>query len=504
MPAPLKWTEKYRPVTLKQVLGNGKAIDDLREWALSWEKGEPITGAAILYGPAGTGKTSAALALAHDFDWDYIEMNASDARTAGMIEKVAVTASKSQTFSGKPRLVILDEADNLHGTADRGGAAAMLRLVRETRQPVILIANEYYEIDKPLRDAIKGIQFRSVRSTTIAQALREICREEGIDCDPNLLISIAERAGGDLRSGINDLQAAAEGQEKLGEEDLVTAQRDVKSSIFRVLEVIYKGSDAKEALEASYNLDESPEDLINWVDENLPLAYFGQDLLQGYETLARSDIFLGRVRRRQNYGLWRYASFLMTGGVQAARSERRHGYVAFRPPSLWRRMGQTRKARSIRDSAARKIGRHCHVSMAFARSELMDFVGMLLKDKKKAPGLAAQLDLTAEEIALLLGSSQSTKKVQNIFEEAMRIRSREEIEEIELAWRKSSQPSLTQMSGGLTQTLSEKDDEPRSSLPARQGDRITVDSSSGLDPRPPGQASKDGRKGKKQKSLFDF
>lgn len=102
MPAPLKWTEKYRPATLKQVLGNGKAIDDLSEWALSWERSGPITGAVILYGPAGTGKTSAALALAHDFDWDYIEMNASDARTAGMIEKIAVPASRSQTFSGKP------------------------------------------------------------------------------------------------------------------------------------------------------------------------------------------------------------------------------------------------------------------------------------------------------------------------------------------------------------------------------------------------------------------
>lgn len=93
-----------------------------------------------------------------------------------------------------------------------------------------------------------------MRSTTIAQALRAICQAEGIDCNPDLLVTIAERAGGDMRSGINDSQAAAEGQETLREEDLATAQRDVKSSIFRVLEVIYKGNNAKEALEASYNL----------------------------------------------------------------------------------------------------------------------------------------------------------------------------------------------------------------------------------------------------------
>ena len=417
----IKWTEKYRPVSLSLVLGNGKAVEELRAWAEAWEGGRPITGAAILYGPAGTGKTSAALALAAEKDWDYIEMNASDARTAGMIQRIAGPASRSTTFSGRPRLVILDEADNLHGTADRGGAAAMLRLVRETGQPVLLIANEYYEIEKPLRDAAKGIQFRSLRATTMAQSLRAICRAEEVECDPDALMMIAERAGGDMRSAINDLQAAAEGQSAVKVEDVATAERDVKSSIFKVLEVIFKGSNSAEALAASYDLDESPEDLINWVDENLPLAYGGADLWRGFESLARADIFLGRVRVRQNYGLWRYAGFLMTGGVQAARAERRHGYVAFRPPSLWRRMGQTRKARAVRDSAAKKIGRHCHVSAAFARSELMGFFGLLLADKKRAASLAAELELEAEEIALLLGSSSSTKKVETIFEEAQRM-----------------------------------------------------------------------------------
>ena len=250
-----------------------------------------------------------------------------------------------------------------------------------------------------------------------------------------------------MRSGINDLQAAAQGQTELKLEDVATAERDVKSSIFKVLEVIFKGNNAHEALQASYALDESPEDLINWVDENLPLAYRGLDLFWGYDRLARADIFLGRVRRRQVYGLWRYASFLMTGGVQAAKATRSHGYVAFRPPSLWRRMGQTRKARSVRDSAAKKIGRRCHVSAGFARSELMGFVGLLLKDKKKAAPLAAELDLEAEEIALLLGSAPTTKKVQTIFEEALKIRNAEEIEDIEMAWHSTAQHSLAGAAG---------------------------------------------------------
>jgi replication factor C large subunit len=489
---PVKWTEKYRPSTLREVLGNNKAVEELRRWAASWEAGKPESRAAILYGPAGVGKTSAALALAREMNWDAIEMNASDIRTAGMIQKVAGPASRSSTFSGQKRLIILDEADNLHGTADRGGAAAMLRLAKQTSQPLLLIANEYYEIEKPLRDAGLGVQFRSIRSTTIASALREICKKEGISCDPDALELIAERAGGDVRSAINDLQAAAEGASHVSLEDVATADRDVRESIFKVLEIIFKGSAAREAMAAAYTLDESPEDLVHWVDENLPLAYQGEDLFRGYESLARSDIFLGRVRRRQVYGLWRYASYLMTGGVQAARAGHRHGYIAFRPPGLWRRLAQSRKARGIRDSAAKKIGGRCHVSARFARAELMGFIGLLLKEKKTAVGTAAELDLEAEEIALLMGSSPSTKKVQSIFEEAQQRKAQAQAEEIDLAWRGKPESTKAQDAGSeRSETKAGAKEELREERKAT-GRKETI-----LEPAKP-------QAGKRQRSLFDF
>jgi replication factor C large subunit len=481
-----KWTEKYRPSSLKEVLGSNKAISELRGWAESWESGQPSTRGAILYGPAGVGKTSAALALAKELDWDYIEMNASDARTAGAIDRIAGPASRSSTFSGRRRLVVLDEADNLHGTADRGGAAAMLRLVRGATQPVLLIANEYYEIEKPLRDACLGIQFRSMRASTIAHAIRDVCKKEGITCDPEALELIAERAGGDLRSAINDLQAAAEGQTELELDDVVTAERDVRASIFKVLEVIFKGGSSKEALAASFSLDESPEDLIHWVDENLPLAYKGGDLSRGLDRLSRADVFLGRVKRRQSYGLWRYASFLMTGGVQASGSRPR-GYIAFKPPGLWRRLGQSRKARNIRDSAAKKIAQRCHVSAGYARAELMDFLGILLGSRELAPKVAAELDLSAEEIALLTGSTPSTKKVQSVFEEAQRIREAERVEEIETVWRRLAEPSGEPAAEGAARGRAKE-----------TGGEIRPDEEGGQAEPAKGQAKKS------QRSLFEF
>jgi replication factor C large subunit len=269
-------------------------------------------------------------------------------------------------------------------------------------------------------------------------------------------MKIAETASGDLRSAINDLQAAAEGLTHLTLQDVATAERDVKSSIFRVLDVIFRGGSTNEALQASRTLDENPEDLVHWIDENIPIAYKGNDLYTAFESLSRADVFLGRVSRRQNYGLWRYAGFFMTAGVAACRTSRGSGYIAFKPPSLWRRMGQTRRARGIRDSAARKLARHVHVGTSYARCELMEFAGMLLASKEIAPAVAASLELDAEEIALLIGSSSSTKKVQSIFEEASRIREAERISDIKTGWSTVPAHDMQGVAGELGRGLSRK------------------------------------------------
>jgi len=432
----IKWTEKYRPSRLKEILGNGKAVSDLEAWARAWERGIPEKRAVVLYGPPGVGKTSAALALAEEMGWDEIEMNASDSRTAAAIQKVAGAASKMMTFSGRKRLVILDEADNLYGSADRGGSAAMLKLVKETDQPVVLIANDYYGLTKPLREATFAIQFRRITKGTIASALRDICRAEGAGCTPEMIEEIADNSGGDLRSAVNDLQAALEGALDLGE--VATGVRDAKSSIFDAVAKILRGSSLVEAVQIAWTLDESPEDLVHWIDENLPLVYGPADLASGYDRLSRADVFLGRVKRRQNYGLWRYASFMMTAGVQAARTEKKGGYVPFRPPGYWRRMGQTKGARQVRDSAAKKIGRHCHISARMARAEMMGFFGLLLKDQKTGPMVAALLDFSVEEIALLMGTKPTTKKVAKLYDAAQEIIEEERVSEIEGAWGGSS------------------------------------------------------------------
>src|SRR2546427_789676 len=255
------WAEKYRPKTLEDIVGNPTAVAELRKWAAAWDKGRPDKRAVILQGDPGIGKTSAALALANEMEWSAIEMNASDSRNSEAIRKVATRGAVLQTFTetgefvrsreGGRKLIILDEADNVFGREDKGGIGAIVEMIQETRQPVILIANDYYALTRrssSLKRLCKTIKFQGVHEDAMKNILRSIASKEGVEVADDVLDVIVERAGGDLRSAINDLESLAVGRHSLAAEATRSlGYRDRARTIFPVLEEILRSGDARRA-----------------------------------------------------------------------------------------------------------------------------------------------------------------------------------------------------------------------------------------------------------------
>ena len=193
------WTEKYRPRSLSEVVGNSRAVAEMRKWAEDWEHGHARKKAVILAGAPGTGKTSAAHALASDMGWGVLELNASDSRNYSAIKRVAFSGAVHDTFSdtgefissrtGGRKLIILDEADQLHESTekgadgkdigDRGGKRAIVETVSRTRQPVVLIVNDRYGLTREggeaLKDMCQVIKFDRIRREVVRAALRRIC-----------------------------------------------------------------------------------------------------------------------------------------------------------------------------------------------------------------------------------------------------------------------------------------------------------------------------------------
>ncbi len=399
-----EWTEKYRPESLSDVRGNNKSVEELEEWAEGWsEHREP----ALVYGAPGVGKTSAVHALAADRDWRVVEQNASDSRTADAVEKVAGEAARSQGLGGGRTLVVLDEADNLHGNADRGGSSTVTEIAKEAEQPMVLIANEEREMSGAVKRACQKIEFADVTKRSIVPVLRDLLQEEGVEYESEALDEIAEANSGDLRGAVNDLQAVAEGRSKLTVEDVeVTGGRDREEEIWGFLDTLFKGDDMEKALREVMDVDESPDDLVHWIDEGMPKVYSGAELVDGYHWLSRADVYLGRTIATQNYSLWRYANSCMVGGVHSARQESKGGWTRYGFPTTWRKLGQTKKSRGLRDSAARKVGESSLMSMAAARDLAFPYIELLMEDETQARRIADGLDLTAEEVAELTGMDE--------------------------------------------------------------------------------------------------
>jgi replication factor C large subunit len=373
-------------------------------WATAWAKGKPSKRALLAYGPAGTGKSVAAAALAREYGWDLIEMNASDKRTLGEIKRVAGAASTSGTLLGGTkgrRLIVLEEADNIHGTADRGGYKALKELIEQTLNPVILIANDQYSIPWDIRASCVLVNFRRLSKDTIVRELQRVSKAEGIDAAAGALEVIAEESNGDMRSAIQDLQAVGFGRRRLTEDDAIPYHRDREKNIFDLITKLLKLRTAREVREFFWSVDMPPEDALAWISENIPRMIEGPEPLASvYDTISRADIFLSRAKSKQAYGLWGYASDLMSSGVAIRKGEKLK-WTKFQPPSHIRRFARTRGARALRDSIARKLARYCHTSSKVVRREFLPYFGLLKRDGGLMDFLTEHLELTESEVGFL-------------------------------------------------------------------------------------------------------
>ena len=372
----MDWAEKYRPIRLEDIVGNTTAIRQIAAWATNWtNKSKPL----LLYGKPGIGKTSAAYALAHDMEWEVIELNASDQRTAAVIERIAGVGSVTASLTGSRRkLIVLDEADNLQGTADRGGAKAIIECIRKAQQPMILIANDLYGLSPELRYRCELVQFKAIPARSIGPRLRYLCAAEKITCSDAAIHSIAESAEGDIRSAVNMLYASAIGRDQLEDLQVHTSQKDERVSIFSLITAIFHTLPDSELMRLSYDVDDTPETVEQWIEGNVHLLPTPAAVAAGYRHLSRADEYLGYTYRRQYHTLWRYATAVMLLGVaDAAGGKGIHTRIM--PPERWQKMSTAKKQKAIRAITLNKIATTMHVPQNTLRENYLDIISQLVE-----------------------------------------------------------------------------------------------------------------------------
>jgi len=415
----LSWVIKYRPKFLDEVEDQEEVKQELKNWIESWLNGKPSSKAVLIYGPPGVGKSTLAEALARTYNLELLEMNASDSRRLQDIKNIAQRASFSSSLFGKKgKLIFLDEVDGINVKADEGAIEAILELIKVTRHPVLLAANDPWDPKlSELRNAVKMIQVPQLGKYSLKRILKKICNQEGIKCDEEAIDYIVEQCEGDARYAINMLQAVAEGYGRVNLELVKTLVRrkDRELDPFETLRNVFWAKYAWQAKSAVTSSQVDYELLLRWFSENIPLQYENiYDIAEAYEALSRASIFLTRAKL-VGWDLLSYVFDLMGPGVALAESGKfkpgwKPKWKKFQFPQYVKELARSKTLRESRDKLLEKIGKVIHASKRKVNNDVLPF--FLLYYRSHEEKVIKSLNLSSSEVEYLkslIGSSSSKK-----------------------------------------------------------------------------------------------
>ena len=199
--------EKYRPKVIRDVVGNKEAMARLE--VIAREGNVPNM---LLAGAPGTGKTTSIMCLARQvlgpkLKEAVLELNASDDRGIDVVRnKIKMFAQKKCSLGpGQHKIVILDEADSMTAAAQQALRRTMEIHSSTTR--FALACNLSTKIIEPIQSRCAIVRFTRLADEEVLDRLMHVCDAEDVPRLPKGLEAIVFTADGDMRQGLNNLQA---------------------------------------------------------------------------------------------------------------------------------------------------------------------------------------------------------------------------------------------------------------------------------------------------------
>jgi len=376
-------SEKYRAKLYNELVGQDLAISEMKKFLSEFPKKKGI----VLHGPAGTGKTSLALAAAKENNLEILELNASDLRNRQKLEDVLKPATIQQSLFRKSKVLLMDEVDGVTGT-DIGGIPELLRILEETKYPIIMTCNDVWQSKlSSLRAKCKLVEMKALNSLQIVEFLKKVAEKENLKKELSFLNQIAIKSQGDLRAALNDLHSYSFSDSIVDKDE----RRDVEDNIFNILRRIFK--ERENFLDIYDSTSMSLDEILLWIEENIPKEYKNESLAKAYQALGNADIFRGRIYINQSWRFLVYQNIFQSAGISYAKDKPSTGFTKYEKPKrilkIWMNNQKQEKKKSISKKYASFV--HCSTKRA-----MRDFP--LLKLILKKHSIKNHLKLTEEEI----------------------------------------------------------------------------------------------------------
>ncbi|KAI9069979.1 P-loop containing nucleoside triphosphate hydrolase protein [Trametes sanguinea] len=414
------WVDRYRPKRFTELLGDDRVHREVLAWVKEWdccvfgkgkargkkrargdEDGEnldewqrPKEKLLLLSGPPGLGKTTLAHIVAQHAGYEVFEINASDARSADVVDQRIRPALESgaKIGSSRPNLVVIDEIDGATGGSDSSGGFIhkLVQLVQEKPRkktkkgdphsnrpllrPIICICNDLYAASlTKLRPHARIVRFSRPHDTHIVRRLREICEREGMKADARALATLVGVAQGDFRGCLNTLQMLKARSKDITENMVRSATQGMKeaeASQMTVLNDLFAPVSRKRAKELGIREDEarfvsrlsrevegcgSMDKVALGCFEHYALLHRHDGTLtryvKGTEWLCAYDSLSGAMRTDREYSLMPYLAYPLVAFYPLF--QERGAQKAERPKADWEHYNQTKTNKEIYESLAR-------------------------------------------------------------------------------------------------------------------------------------------------------
>ena len=221
------WVEKYRPSNLDTYIGNDQLKSKVKVYLDSGDLPH-----LLLFGKAGTGKTTLAKLLVNNIECDYLYINASDENNVETVRSKVKNFASTMGFKDY-KIIILDECDYITPNAQ-----AALRNLMETFSKhcrFILTCNFVERIIDPIQSRCQTFQVIPPNKNDVAKHLHNILTQENVDYDREDLAILVNSGYPDIRRVINGAQRqSVDGKLVIDKQSIV--ENDYKLKLLEILE----------------------------------------------------------------------------------------------------------------------------------------------------------------------------------------------------------------------------------------------------------------------------